>query len=173
MRISISDRCKEHMEAHKADFIVEWTSLMRQVREILLQETIQEEFIIRELDMGKAIGYEKLIKTKETDTIVYAKRLNRELYTRFVKGKTKALTHTMVVILSQDRCNPHKYDLVTAYPGRIAYKEPEDLNIHTKQELRESLYFWQQHALIFDEANIHVATIRAACPYQHLYISLG
>ncbi|MDF2878836.1 MAG: hypothetical protein K0S30_1932 [Clostridia bacterium] len=160
------------MEAHKADFIVEWTSLMRRVKEILLQETIQEEFIVRELNMGKAIGYEKLIKTKETDTIVYAKRLNRELYTRFVKYKTAALTHTMVVILNQDRYNPHKYDLVTAYPGRIAYKEPEDLNILTKQELMGSLEFWQQHALIFDEANIDVTTIRASCPYRHLYTCL-
>lgn len=168
MKIIISQQCKKHMEAHKMDFIVEWRDLIKSIKQMVFEEGIREPFIVKELDMKRVIGYDKLIKVKETDEVVYAKRIHRNGYTRFVKNKEAVLTSIVVVILNQSRNNPNEYYLVTAYPGRIGFKEPQDLTISTEQELEACLDFWEQHALVFEEKSVDPSTITYKCPYTEM-----
>ncbi len=168
MKIIISNKCIEHMEVHSLDFIVEWRDLIKRAEHILTEEDcIKEIFMIKELDMKTAIGYDKLVKLQDTDGVVYAKRIHRTGYTRFVKNKQAALTDKMVIVLSQNRNNPNAYYLVTAYPGKICCKEPQDPHISTNQELMACLDFWKQHALIFEEESIDTSTIKEECPYEN------
>ncbi len=57
--------------------------------------------------------------------------------------------------------------------GNESFKEPDDLNITSKEELTEWLEFWQNHALVCDEEIIDVNTIKNYCPYKNLYIAIA
>ena len=55
------------------------------------------------------------------------------------------------------------------YPGFPSEKEPQDLNIASKEELMRSLDFWSKKALIYNEQIIEVGSDKTYCPYRNLY----
>lgn len=66
-----------------------------------------------------------------------------------------------------------EYYLITMFPGKANFKEPEDLNIKSKNELIDSLEFWSKHALVFNQEIIIKESIKTYCPYLNLYSSVS
>ncbi|MBM6616981.1 hypothetical protein [Bacillus suaedaesalsae] len=171
-KIIISTRSKIHMEVHQNDFFINWQEILKIYEEegYFNHLSKQSEKLI--ITAPEPIGITSLINTEENSEIVYAKRKERNLYTRFVKNRKGSITHSFVVVLNKTRNNNNQYLLVTMFPGNGAYKEPEDPTISTKRELIESLLFWEDHALVFDESTIEYSTITPFCPYKDLYNGL-
>lgn len=172
MEIIITNKSKSHMKVHQDDFIIEWTKLIDHCNKHSSICNLSKEFESSIVTFDKPIGYSSIIEVTSEDEIVYAKRKGRNTYTKFVKDKKKELVSTVVFILERKRKNKNKYYLITMFPGVQNYREPEDISIKTTKELKESLDFWRNHALVFDEKILKTDTLTYDCPYNNLYMSL-
>ncbi|MGL4736395.1 MAG: hypothetical protein ACRCW2_02965 [Cellulosilyticaceae bacterium] len=172
MKIILTEALREHMRCHDQEFLKGWEKTFACIEEsgILEQVGEGEERLIVNFDAP--IGYSMLLETKEEDEIVYAKRLGRELYTRFVKGKEAVYSYQVACIFRKSKEEEDAYDLVTMYPGGKSEKEPEDRNIQDKQEMIRSLNFWKDRALIYYPDRIEPGSEKDYCPYKNLFYLL-
>lgn len=110
-------------------------------------ETLEQDQVVIERDLGRNVGTTNLVETSEGDKIVYAKRKGRDVYNRFVKGKEITPTSYIVVVL---RKVGDGYILWTAMCGRLLPPEAYDQNSE-----------WSKtHAMVFDENLIQMDTLR-------------
>lgn len=173
MKIIISNKAKEHMRAHEKDFLIDWEELIKLCEKDVRVISLTKDFEIINIDFEFFVGYSKLVKVKEEDEILYAKRIGRENYTKFIKNANPTITNKVVLILKRNKKTCGEYYLVTIFPGSTNAKEPEDLNITNKKELIESLSFWKEHALIYDKDIIVKESLKNYCPYKNLYLGIA
>jgi hypothetical protein len=123
-----------------------------------IDETLLPPFSRQAVDLGRIVGTQKCLETSPADEgdIVWARRVNRVAYSRFIRGRPAIPTRLVSITLAK----PSDVWLVyTAYFGTPAPKEPTDPRI-TEAELAESLAFWKTHALVFEESGpVDEATI--------------
>lgn len=169
MNILIDERTESHMLCHDDDFFKGWKATFEMIKKKGELDHLKESVERLEVVLDEPVGYCTLVETSEADEVVYAKRLERELYTRFVKNrKPQEVTHVMVILRKSEE-EEDTYRLITMYPGFPSEKEPEDLNIASKEELMRSLNFWSKKALIYNEHIIEKGSDQDYCPYQNLY----
>ena len=140
----ILDYKNTHVEYH----LLETPNLIDLVKEVLPTiETNGQDQVIIERDIGRIIGTTNLVETDDTDEIVYAKRIGRETYSRFVKNRQLIPTSYLVVVL---RKASNGYILWTAMCGRLlpseAYIEDSEFN--------------RTHALVYDEKLIQLDSVQ-------------
>ena len=169
MNIIIDEKTESHMLCHEHDFFKGWKATFDQIIEKGVCNNFKEQVEKLEVVFDEPIGYCSLVETTDEDEIVYAKRLERDLYTRFVKGRKSREVNQVMVIFRKVEEEQDTYRLITMYPGFPSEKEPQDLNIHSKEELICSLNFWSKRALIYDEQIIEVGSDKDYCPYRNLY----
>lgn len=169
MKVIISDRSKQHMEAHREDFLIPYEDLIEWCRENGQFEDLAQYFEVIEVEFPFYIGYGKLFETGPGDDVVFAMRVNRDIYTRFIKNREPYLIKSCVICLRKNLEREGKYYLVTMFPGFKSEKEPQDKSISTMQELKKSLDFWNKHALLYEPGIIQLDTITRLCPYHDLY----
>jgi len=168
-KIIISEKFKEHMEVHKKEFISPYDTLIDKFEKSKEFQKIDEDFTQIEFNFGQAVGFKMLVDTTEQDGIIYAKRIGRDTYTRFVKTKEYYYkTSNVVFILSRNKNCKDEFYMITMFPGNRSEKEPTDKNIKNKEELEKSLKFWKDKALIFDKSIVQQNTIIYECPYSNL-----
>lgn len=138
--------------------IAEAPQLLDLVKEVLSLNDADGENVAIEHDLGRIIGETSLIETAVGDEIVYAKRLQRDKYTRFVKNKSLAPTSWVTVILHEA---DEGYNLWSAWCGQLVPTSPGG-----EDEMPKSQGFWGNHALVYDEAIIQMETLTAECPWQ-------
>lgn len=160
------------MKAHEKDFIIPWNKVLEICKENGQFDNINKPFEIITIKMDRHIGYCNLVETNQNDEIIYAKRIGRDIYTKFVKGRNAKLTNCVTVLLNKSHNRNNEYFAVTMFPGNEPQKEPEDMNISSYNELVNSLKFWSGHALIFDEDIIQIGSEKANCPYKNYYLTL-
>jgi hypothetical protein len=161
------------MISHEHDFLIPWEDIIRICKVKGLFDNLNKPFEVLEIKLDMNIGYCNLVKVDENDEIIYAKRYGRDIYTKFVKKREPKVTDNLVVILNRSYTSNEEYFLVTMYSGNKSCKEPEDLNILTKKELCESLEFWCDKALIYNESIIQIDSIKTYCPYKNLYFAVA
>lgn len=115
-------------------------------------DTKNQEFIKVEIDLGRVIGTTTLVKTTDSDEIVFAIRNDRRILSRFVKNREGQPCQTIVIILR--KLEGIRYKLLTAYIGRLAEKEAGDHSIMTESEYATCKAFWNQHAMLWDESAV-------------------
>lgn len=166
-------RTKSHLVSHK--------DILPYLKEALSQIEAKngEKNLKTTIDFGRKIGYTTCVETSNSDEIVYAVRPPRPGLTRFVKKRKPIPCSTIVVQLSaRDEDTNTKYDpyklyvLSTSYIGKPAVSEPTDPKFKTKsmtnkliEEQRQSVKFWDTHALIYDESIIDKDTITMTKPW--------
>lgn len=139
--------------------VLETPNLLKLAKEALAQAEIgDEEQIVFEKDLGRIVGTTSLAKTNKNDEIVYAKRKERNEYSRFVKNKKPVPTSYIVVVL---RKVDGEYNLWTAMCGRLLPPEAYDLN-----DKKKAGGFNKNHALVFDERLIQKDTLTDICPWN-------
>lgn len=167
MKIIIKNRVRNHMEAHKGDFLIDYNKLIREFEVTKEAENLNEEFVKIEHDFKKIIGISGVVNVNKDEKIVYAKRIGREIYSKFALNIKEGIKTSKVVFILK-KYKYKEYFLVTMFPGEISEKEPEDSNINTIKELKESLSFWKDRAFVWNEKIVDLKTIQVKCPYKEL-----
>lgn len=170
MKIIQTNKFREHMAVHRSSFIVPYQDLISYCQKNNLFNYLTNSFETRTVEFPFPIGYCELVETSASDKIIYAKRINRKIHTRFVLNREPKLVNTCVFCLKRSYTNLD-FRIITMFPGFISYKEPEDPTIKSITELEGTLIFWKNHALIYNEKIIDKQTVREFCPYQTLKIS--
>lgn len=172
MNIILTEALKSHMICHDKEFLHGWEKTFDLLQEKGAFKQLTEDVERIVTTFQEPIGYSMLLETTDQDEIVYAKRLERELYTRFVKGKEPEYSYQVMCILRKSKEVEDAYELITMYPGGKSEKEPEDTNIQTKEEMMRSLLFWKDRALIYTPSNIEPGSEKNYCPYKNLFFLL-
>lgn len=106
-----------------------------------------------EVDLGRILGRSGCVATPvitNQTRATFAKRVNRPFPSRVAIGAV-GLEISHVVIIAKPSDRPGVYDLITAYVGDLAPKEPWDPTLTTEVERAASLAFWTSHALVYDQ----------------------
>lgn len=172
MNIILTEALRSHMICHDKEFLQGWEKTFEKLQSKGVFEQLTEDVERIVTTFEEPIGYSMLLETTDQDEIVYAKRLERELYTRFVKNKEPGYSYQVMCILRKSKELEGAYELITMYPGGKSEKEPEDTNIQTKEEMIRSLLFWQDRALIYNPNNIEYGSEKDFCPYKNLFFLL-
>jgi len=98
------------------------------------------------------------VEIAEDDDIVYAKRINRDNYTKFVKNRNPPATSYFTVLLYKD--GEDSYELVSAWVGRTCPSFPDDINATS-----DSKPFWDKHALVYGTQAIQDDTLTQISPW--------
>lgn len=150
-----ADLTGSHLATHFADF----PELSALVKEFLVTQSFDEQEVYVDHDMGRVVGSSDLVETDDTDEIVYAKRFNRDTYTRFVKGRDPVPTSYITVTLTLD--GDGNYELTSAWIGQICPLFPD-----RPGATPESKPFWAKHALVWGNQTIQEGTETEVCPWD-------
>jgi len=143
-----------HLATHFSDF----PELSALVKDFLATQSFNEQEIYIDHDMGKVVGSSDLVEANSSDEIIYAKRLNRDTYTRFVKGKNSIPTTYITVTLSRD--TDGNYELTSAWIGQICPLFPD-----RPGSTAESRSFWSTHALVWGNQTVQEGSETAVSPW--------
>ena len=145
-------------DSHAATHLFDAPKLFEFVKELLQSVELEGDNVYLDKDMGRLVGTTDLIKTGPDDEIVYAKRLNRTNYTRFVKGcHAKPTSFVTVALVKRDE---NSYELWSAWAGRAAPQFPGD-----EYETPESRPFWRAHALVWGNQRVQPGTEMQEWPW--------
>ena len=145
--IKLSTNTHSHLEVHYK--IIDY--LPQAISQISFPNK-QEDRIRMEIDLKKIIGKSSLINTEpityNSDTY-FSIRKGREGPSRVVLDEKPKET-SIISIIAEPK-DEKQYNLVSAWYGPIAPKEPWDNSlIKDKKALDESLSFWCCHALVYE-----------------------
>lgn len=168
----VIDRQKSHLDSHASAK----PYLAAAFAKISLPE--YPNFSMQAVEFENDIGHSERVATDDTDSIVYARRLGRSGYTRFVKNRKPIATSVLTVILSAtDEDTGKKYDthstyvLWNAFIGSPAPREPTDSYFKKNhgesvdKDYAESVQFWDSHALVIDEESIEEGSETSEKPW--------
>lgn len=137
--------------SHAATHISATPDLLALVKDLIAGLMATRDNIYLDKDMGRIVGLSDLVETDERDEILYAKRLNRDNYTRFVRHRKAVPTTKVTVVLHKDAKGD--YELWSAWIGAAVPQFPGDAN-----ETAESKPFWRRHALVWGNQAIQAGT---------------
>lgn len=115
-----------------------------------------EQRVRREFTYPHIIGVSRCVATNDADEIVYARRVHRFGYTRFVINRELEPCNKLSVVLwrGENGC----YELSTAYVGPLTPPEP-----FTEEADEEARVFWSRHALCWGSEPVEEDTVTREC----------
>jgi hypothetical protein len=128
------------------------------VKEILQKKTLTGPEVRIQQDMGRLVGHDFVIATKEDGNIFYAKVLHEETYTRFIKNGDPHPTQYVAITLKRG-ANNRAYELCSVRIGHLIPPHPD------MGDSAESKRYWETHALIHTGEPLQARTISKDCPY--------
>jgi hypothetical protein len=146
--IILTEGVREHLEAHPGilDLISEIAS-----RVILPTDGSR---LACQISLGRVVGQSSLIKTQKiglSEKVWFAIRKNRMKASRVVPDAGPADTGLVSIVANP--VEKDSYELVTAWFGAMAPKEPWDPDLaDDPSDYEESINFWCSHALVHDPA---------------------
>ena len=146
---------------HAATHIADDSTLLDLVREVLLTIEPHDNELKLEYVFDHVIGECDLQTVDENDEIIYARRLHRDRYTKFVKNKPRHQCSSVTVILKQI---PVGYELMSAWIGHLVPSFPK-LHALPEQDHEEKRY-WATHALVWGKQAVDQATMTTICPWS-------
>ncbi len=130
--------------------IIENPNLVESVKEAVQQSEVTGKKVALEVDLGRVIGETSMVEITEQDEVVYAKRLGRDKYSKFVKNRELLPTSKVVVILFQE---DYGYLVWSAWCGELLPQEPDGQGgMHTSRA------FDMSHALVYNSKIIQSGT---------------
>lgn len=146
------------IRSQAATYIAQQPRMLELVKKALSKTDAEGTEVTVEHNMGRAIGYNFVVTTTDSDTTFYAQLVKDSAYTRFVKNGKPRTTQYLTVILKRNEQN--EYELHDTWLGRKRPPRPG-----TDSETAESLAFWENHAFILDNQPIQSRTITKTRPY--------
>jgi hypothetical protein len=148
----------EDEKSHAATHLADTPHLLLLLKEFLSKQDFHEDKIFIEHDTGRVIGHTDLVEVNDKDNVVYAKRLNRDNYTKFVNNRMPPTTTYFTLLLYKD--DGSNYELASTWVGRTCPSFPDDVNATS-----ESKPFWYNYALVFGNQAIQEGTLTTICPW--------
>jgi len=165
VNIIITNKFKQHMQVHQDQFSIPYQNLISYMKNNRTFENLDKDFIEMVVEFPFNVGYSDLCKVKDSDNIIYAKRKDRSIYSKFLIGRESTEIDKCVVVLKRSYDKPNEYYLITMFPGEYCIKEPQDKNIKSEDEKNNIMKFWDKHAFVFKLDEIDKNTITKVCPY--------
>lgn len=128
------------------------------VQGVIKTINITENHTRADFDTGEVLGQTDLVETSETDEVVYALRVGRQTYSRFVKNMSPSPTSRLTLDIRKGE--DAVYYLYTAFIGANVPSFPGGDYLPT-----ESKTFWSQHALVWGTQEIVEGTETEICPW--------
>lgn len=125
---------------------------------VIAQSSADAPVVRIESNMGRAVGYNFVVKTTEADVIYYAQLLRDTTYTRFIKNGKPVTTKYLSLVLHRD--DDGEYELHELWLGRLRPPRPG-----SSDETADSRNYWSGHALVLDNQPVQSRTITKDCPY--------
>lgn len=136
--------------------ILENPKLLELVKEVIAQCDVVGPNVGIERDLGRIVGQTSCVTTSDDDEIVYAKRLQRDSYSRFVMNRELEDTSLVSVVLFEKE---YGYLVWSAWCGALVPTSPD-----SKGKMKTSEGFWNTHALVYDPAIIQPGSERSDSP---------
>ena len=146
--IILTEGVREHLEAHPG--------ILDLVPEIALKVSLPTDGsrLACQTSLGRDVGQSSLINTKKiglSESAWFAVRKNRMKASRVVPDAGPADTDLVSIVANP--VEKKSYELVTAWFGAMAPKEPWDPDLaDDPAAYEESINFWCSFALIYDPA---------------------
>jgi hypothetical protein len=138
--------------------IAQQPHLVHLIKEMLETKKVSGATVSVEHDFGRNIGNSDVVLTTEKDTILYAKRVKRDTFARFVRRRMPAPSTFVSIVLLKD--TDGEYELHDTWIGNLAPPFPG-----TTEATDESKAYWEDHALVLEGQPIQVRTLTKTCPY--------
>lgn len=136
--------------------IIENPKLLELAKVVIENSEIFGENVGLEYDFHKVVGKTSCVETIDGDQIVYAKRKQRDSFSRFVKNRQPEDTSLSSVVLFK---KDYGYLLWSAWCGSLVPTTPD-----SEGRMKTSEGFWLNHALVYDESLIQVDTVQIDKP---------
>ena len=107
-KIIVSNKTRQHMVVHQNDFQIPYHNIIKYMESKGYFNDLKDGFVEMIVEFPFNIGYTSLVETDSTHNVLYAKRKNRDIYSRFTKNVKKRLTNKCVVILNQSYTNSNE-----------------------------------------------------------------
>ena len=146
--IILTEGVREHLEAHPG--------ILDLIPEIASKVIIPTDGsrLASKISLGRVVGQSSLIYTKKiglSETAWFAVRKNRMKASRVVPDASPVDTDLVSIVANP--VEKDSYELVTAWFGAMAPKEPWDPDLmDDPSAYEESINFWCRHALVHDLA---------------------
>jgi len=144
--IYLTEGVREHLKAHPG--------IIDLIPEIASRVTLPTDSsrLARQVSLGRVVGQSSLLNTKKiglSETAWFAVRKNRMKASRV--GPDAGPADTDLVSIVANPVEKKSYELVTAWFGAMAPKEPWDPDLaDDPSAYDESINFWCRHALVYD-----------------------
>lgn len=149
----------DSLDSHTATHFEDTPHLKELVNKVLEASNLTKQKEFFEKDMGRIIGTSDLVENRPGDTIVYAIRKNRDIYTSFNKTQSSVSSSLVTVCLQQ--IDEKSYELVSAWIGTMYSPPfPGDPN-----ETPDSKEYWSKHSLVWGNQEIVDGTLTDRCPW--------
>ena len=149
--IHLTDSVKEHLEAHSGIL-----GLIPVIASRVILPPIDGGRLTCQISLERVVGQSSLIDTQKiglSETAWFAIRKNRMKASRVVPDA--APVDTEIVSIVANPVEKNTYELVTAWFGSFAPKEPWDPDLaDDPSAYEESINFWCSHALVHDPAEM-------------------
>jgi hypothetical protein len=146
------------IQSPAARHISQQPHILRLAVRLLQNAKLADDNVALEYDFGHPIGTTDTVETTAKDTIVYAKQLKQEAYTRFVKRRSLASSSNLTLYLQRD--NDGNYELHDIRVGRPTPPLPGG-----DDETTDSKSFWQNHAIVLEGQPLQMSTVTKTSPY--------
>jgi hypothetical protein len=144
--------------SHAATHFDDTPYLKENVIELIQKSTLANDKEHFEYDFQKVAGKSDLLVTTEKDEIFYAKRLNRDNYTRFVLNRHAEDSSFITVVMYKHNTF---YELYSAWVGQLVPSFPG-----APTATLESISFWRQHALVWGTQKVQLGTETTVWPWN-------
>ena len=144
--------------SHAATHFADTPNLKELVIELLQNTDLTKDKEHFEYDFEKVVGKSDLIKTQHGDDILYAKRLNRDNYTRFIMNTEPADSSIVTVVLYK---HDDYYELYSTWVGLLVPSFPT-----APTATADSIPFWKEHALVWGTQEVQPGTETEVWPWN-------
>lgn len=136
--------------------LVENPKLLELVKEAVENSVVEGDNVGLEYDADRVIGTTNCVNVTDKEEIVYAKRLGRDSYSKFVKNREQEPTSTVAVVLFR---KDYGYLVWSAWCGNIVPVQPDESG-----RMVTVPGFWDTRALTYDPKIIQKDTERSDRP---------
>jgi hypothetical protein len=147
------------IKSKAARSIARQPQLLGLIKEALKGKSLTGPEMHIEQDMGRVVGYDFIITTKDGDAVFYAKLINEQIYTRFVKTG-KALSTQFISLALESSADGKAYEVQSARIGPSIPPRPG-----TSGETAASKRYWETHAVMQEGESLQLKTLSKKCPY--------
>ena len=98
-KIIITNKFKGHMVAHQKEFIEPFENLIKEFEISKEFQNLEDDFCKITFNFNRVIGFNTVINTGINEKVIYAKRIGRDVYSKFVKRKELGAKTSKVVFI--------------------------------------------------------------------------